>query len=87
MAQQSTSRAASVFSGKRTRSVARRRGTTLLHLLAVLADPSDYSRTHENQLILGRQLMENSAINVNAAYPQGETPLHSCMSRGNDDQP
>jgi hypothetical protein len=53
---------------------------TLLHLLAFLADPSDDS-THENQLTLGRQLIEHGA-NINAVnYPDGDTPLHiACFS-------
>jgi hypothetical protein len=53
---------------------------TLLHQLACMADPRDYS-THENQLILGRQLIEHGA-NVNAvARPRGDTPLHfACRS-------
>jgi ankyrin repeat protein len=41
-----------------------------------MADPSDYS-THENQLILAKQLIAHGA-NVNAVTrPEGETPLHS----------
>jgi hypothetical protein len=51
---------------------------TLLHHLACMADPTsiDYS-THENQLTLGRQLIEHGA-NVNAgAYSNGITPLHN----------
>jgi hypothetical protein len=55
---------------------------TLLHCLARMADPtsSDYL-IHENQLTLGRQVIEHGA-NVNAAsYPEGETPLHlACHS-------
>jgi hypothetical protein len=48
---------------------------TLLHLLAHLAAPGDYS-THENQLILAKQLIEHGA-NVNAvSNPLGQTPLH-----------
>jgi hypothetical protein len=47
---------------------------TLLHHLADLADPFDYS-THENQLILAKQLIEQGA-NINAvSIPEGETPL------------
>jgi hypothetical protein len=46
--------------------------TPLKHLVD-LADPSDYS-THENQLILAKQLIENGA-NVNAvSNTSGETP-------------
>jgi hypothetical protein len=48
---------------------------TLLHLLAYLADPSDYL-THENQVILGRQLIEHGA-NVNAVC----YPLHVTLQR------
>ena len=48
---------------------------TLLHRLADLANPFDYS-THENQLILAKQLLEHGA-NVNAvSSPQGQTALH-----------
>jgi hypothetical protein len=48
----------------------------MFHLLADLADPFDYS-THENQLILARQLIEHGA-NVNTVTrPRGETPLHN----------
>jgi hypothetical protein len=55
---------------------------TLLHDLADLADPSDYS-THENQVILARQLIEHGA-NVNAVMiPHGKTPLHIACSGGN----
>jgi hypothetical protein len=51
-----------------------------LHLLAHLADPFDYS-THENQLILAKQLIEHGA-NVNAVmFHDGITPLHdSCRA-------
>jgi hypothetical protein len=59
---------------------ARKRGTSP-HILAELADPNDYS-THENQLILAKQLIERGA-NVNAvSSPQGITPLHSACSGG-----
>jgi hypothetical protein len=53
---------------------------TLLHNLAVLADPSEYF-THVNQLILAKQLVEHGA-NVNAvSIPGGLTPLHkACFS-------
>jgi hypothetical protein len=53
---------------------------TLLHYLCNLADPFDYS-THENQLILAKQLVERGA-NVNAvSIPRGVTPLHyACYS-------
>jgi ankyrin repeat protein len=54
---------------------------TLLYQLANLADPSDYS-THENQLILAKQLIKHGA-NVNAvSIPQGQTPLHYACSGG-----
>jgi hypothetical protein len=51
---------------------------TPLHMLAELADTSDYS-THENQLILAKQLIEHGA-NIHAvSSPRGESPLHhSC---------
>jgi CRISPR/Cas system-associated endoribonuclease Cas2 len=52
---------------------------TPLHHLADLADPFDYS-THENQLILAKQLIERGA-NVNAvSFPKEETPLHKACS-------
>jgi ankyrin repeat protein len=53
---------------------------TMLHQLTELVDPCDYS-THENQLILGKQLIEHGA-KVNAvSIPQGATPLHmACAS-------
>jgi hypothetical protein len=55
---------------------------TLLHHLAELADPFEYS-THENQLILARQLIEHGA-NINAIItPQGMTLLHSACSSNN----
>jgi hypothetical protein len=54
---------------------------TLLHQLSDLADTSDYT-THENQLILAKQLIEHGA-NVNAvSIPQGETPLHHACHGG-----
>jgi hypothetical protein len=54
---------------------------TPLHLLSVVAVPSDYS-THENQLILAKQLIQHGA-NVKAVSTRnGETPLHrACSSR------
>jgi hypothetical protein len=53
-----------------------------LNYLAVLADPFDYS-THENQLILAKQLIEHGA-NVNAASnPQCQTPLHNACYTAN----
>jgi hypothetical protein len=53
---------------------------TSLHVVAELADPFEYS-THENQLILARQLIEHGA-NINAvSVPQGETALFgACFS-------
>jgi hypothetical protein len=55
---------------------------SLLHLCANLTDPSDYS-THENQLILAKQLLDKGA-NVNAlTRPEGITPLHSACYAGN----
>jgi ankyrin repeat protein len=54
---------------------------TSLHGVANLADPIHYS-THENQLILAKQLIEHGA-NVNAvSIPQGSTPLHVACYRG-----
>jgi hypothetical protein len=57
------------------------RETPLQHL-ANLADPHEYS-THENQLILAKQLVEHGA-NVNAASSphQGKTPLNSACYGG-----
>jgi hypothetical protein len=53
-----------------------------LHVLANMADPSDYS-THENQLILAKQLIKHGA-NVNAvSSPNGETPLHNACHGAN----
>jgi hypothetical protein len=55
---------------------------TPLYDLAGLADPSDYL-THENQLILARQLIEHGA-NVNAVtIPASKTPLHIACYGGN----
>jgi hypothetical protein len=54
---------------------------TPLHHLVDLADPSDYS-THENQLILVKQLIEHGA-NVNAVSSAGKTPLHFACFFGN----
>jgi hypothetical protein len=53
---------------------------TPLHFLASLADPFDYS-THENQLILAKQLIDHGA-NVNTgSIPRGLTALHdACQS-------
>jgi hypothetical protein len=54
---------------------------TLLHFLSCYADPFDYS-THENQLILAKQLIERGADVSAKASPRGETPLHSaCHAR------
>jgi hypothetical protein len=54
---------------------------TTLHHLVDLADAFEYS-THENQLILAKQLIEHGA-NVNAVRTSfGSTPLHSkCYAR------
>jgi hypothetical protein len=55
---------------------------TLLHCLADLADPYKYS-THENQLILAKQLIDHGA-NVNApSIPHGLKPLHKACHMGN----
>jgi hypothetical protein len=56
------------------------KGESLLHHLADLADPFNYT-THENQLILAKQLIEHGA-SVNAvSIPDGMTPLHrACFS-------
>jgi hypothetical protein len=55
---------------------------TPLHHLADLADPFDYS-THENQLILAKQLIEHGA-NVNAvSSPHCKTPLHMACFASN----
>jgi hypothetical protein len=53
---------------------------TLLHKLACMADPSDYS-THGNQLTLGRQLIELGAT-ANPITLLGETPLHCACHAG-----
>jgi hypothetical protein len=54
---------------------------TPLHHLADLADPFDYS-THENQVILAKQLIAHGA-NVNAlTSPKNETPLHAACYAG-----
>jgi hypothetical protein len=58
----------------------------LFRLLADLADPFDYS-THENQLILAKQLIDHG-VNVNAvSSPDGDTPLHNACIGGQRDQP
>jgi hypothetical protein len=55
---------------------------TMLHDLADLTTPSDYT-THENQLILAKQLIAHGA-NVNAlSVPQGGTILHKACDWGN----
>jgi hypothetical protein len=54
---------------------------TPLHYLAELTDPVDYS-THENQLILAKQLIEHGA-SVNVSSPRGVTPLHKACYAGN----
>jgi hypothetical protein len=48
---------------------------TPLHYLASLADSRDYA-THENQLILAKQLMEHGADVNNASIPHDKMPLH-----------
>jgi hypothetical protein len=58
------------------------RSESMLYVVSPLADPIDYS-THENQLILAKQLIEHGA-NVNAvSLPHGKTPLHSACYAGN----
>jgi hypothetical protein len=53
---------------------------TPLHCLADLADAFDYS-THENQLILAKQLIEHGANVDTVSTPYGYTPLHrACHS-------
>jgi hypothetical protein len=54
---------------------------TLLHQLARLADPSDCS-THENQLILGRQLIEHGASVNSVMYPDVKSSLHFACHTG-----
>jgi hypothetical protein len=55
---------------------------TPLQELANLLDTVDYS-THEDQLILAKQLIEHGA-NVNAvSSPQRKTPLHNACDAGN----
>jgi hypothetical protein len=54
---------------------------TLLHQLARLADPSDYS-THVNELTLGRQLIEHGASVNSVTYPDVKTPLHFACHTG-----
>jgi hypothetical protein len=55
---------------------------TPLHMLADVTDPFQYN-THENQIILARQLIEHGA-NVNAvSIPQDRTPLHYSCYGGN----
>jgi ankyrin repeat protein len=54
---------------------------TPLHQLVFLADPFDYS-THENQIILAKQLNEHGA-DINAvSNSQGKTPLHYACDVG-----
>jgi hypothetical protein len=54
---------------------------TLLHHLAALAAPSTFS-THQNQVILAKQLIQHGA-NVNAvSTPRGLTPLHHACFAG-----
>ena len=82
VAKQPTSRAASVRRSQRAVrrrgcSVARRRGQSISapRLGRTSRYPRDYS-THENQLILAKQLTEHGA-NVNVeTIPESRTPLH-----------
>jgi hypothetical protein len=53
-----------------------------LHLLAGLTDPSDYS-THENQLILAKQLIEHGAKVDAVSIPDSFTPLHNACLGSN----
>jgi ankyrin repeat protein len=54
---------------------------TPLHDLATVADPFDYS-THENQLVLAKDLIEHGA-NVNAvSVGNGRTPLQEACHAG-----
>jgi hypothetical protein len=54
---------------------------TPLHVLCDLAEPSDYS-THENQLVLAKQLIEHGANVKAVSIPHGKTPLHNaCFSK------
>jgi hypothetical protein len=55
---------------------------TLLHRLADLADPFEYS-THKIQLILAKQLVEHSANIIAVSIPDGITPLHTACHDGN----
>jgi ankyrin repeat protein len=56
------------------------RMTLLRQQLARLADPSDYS-THENRLILERQLIEHGASVNSITHSDEKTPLHfACRS-------
>jgi hypothetical protein len=56
--------------------------TTSLRQLAKMADPFDYS-THENQLILAKQLIEHGANVMVASTPYGRTSLHVACYSGN----
>jgi hypothetical protein len=81
VAKQSTSRDASVRRYQRTTRRRDETRVTRLHDLASMADPFDYS-THENQLILAKQLIDHGA-NVNAvSIPLGKTPLHDACHGG-----
>jgi hypothetical protein len=50
--------------------------------LADLADPFDYS-THENQVILAKQLVEHGADVKIVSTLRGQTPLHMACFAGN----
>jgi hypothetical protein len=54
----------------------------LLHFLADLASPSDYS-THQNQLIIAKQLIARGANPNTVSNPKRETPLHKACSAVN----
>jgi hypothetical protein len=54
---------------------------TMLDDLADMAYPFDYS-THENQLILAKQLIRHGANVKAASIPHGKTPLHNACYAG-----
>jgi hypothetical protein len=54
---------------------------SLLHHLASLADPKDYS-AHTNQLIIAKQLVEHGANVKTVCIPLGMTPLHNACYSG-----
>jgi hypothetical protein len=55
---------------------------TLLHRLADLAAPNNFS-THQNQVILAKQLVEHGADVSAVSIPQGMMPLHRACCAGN----